>query len=90
MNLMQLSDEELTKQAVRLELAVHKLTNRGFDKFAEEYCERYGVNDVDDQEVFQLAEQQQQHIEQDERQEGARVVQRGYAGNDAVIRHHYS
>ena len=41
-NLVSLSDGELTVQAVRLELAVHKLTNRGFDKLAEDFCAEYG------------------------------------------------
>ena len=40
---MSLNDSELTVQAVRLELAVHKLTNRGFDKLAEDFCAEYGV-----------------------------------------------
>lgn len=42
---MSLTDSELTVQAVRLELAVHKLTNRGFDKLAEDFCSEYGVHD---------------------------------------------
>ena len=37
-------------QAVRLELAVHKLTNRGFDKLAEDFCSEYGVHDQFDDE----------------------------------------
>ena len=44
-NLVSLNDSELTVQAVRLELAVHKLTNRGFDKLAEDFCTEYGVHD---------------------------------------------
>ena len=36
-------------QAVRLELAVHKLTNRGFDKLAEDFCSEYGVQDQFDE-----------------------------------------
>ena len=33
-NLMSLNDNDLTVQAVRLELAVHKLSNRGYDQIA--------------------------------------------------------
>ena len=39
-NIMSLSESELTVQAVRLELAVHKLANRGFDRMAEEFCQK--------------------------------------------------
>ena len=37
-NIMSLGEVELTTQAVRLELAVHKLASRGFDKLAENFC----------------------------------------------------
>ena len=30
---------------MRLELAVHKLANRGFDKLAEDFVEQYGLYD---------------------------------------------
>ena len=36
-NIMALSEPELNQQAIRLELAVHKLTSQ-FDKMAEEHC----------------------------------------------------
>ena len=42
-NLASLSDNELTIQAMRLEMAVCKLTNRGFDKVAEDFCSEYGL-----------------------------------------------
>ena len=46
-NILQLDEKDLQTQAVRLELAVHKLANRGFDKVAEEFCEQYGLYDGD-------------------------------------------
>jgi len=46
-----LNDGELTVQAVRLELAVHKLTSRGFDKIAEDFCTEYGVHDEEQDEA---------------------------------------
>ena len=49
-NLSSLSEKDLTVQAIRLELAVHKLTNRGFDKIAEDFCADYGIHPVDEDE----------------------------------------
>lgn len=57
-NLVSLNDSELTVQAVRLELAVHKLTNRGFDKLAEDFCTEYGVHNMQDEEEEALHQQQ--------------------------------
>ena len=44
-------------QAVRLELAVHKLSNRGFDKLAEDFVARYGY--IDGEEEAQNQQMQQ-------------------------------
>ena len=43
--MLQLSENELTVQAIRLELAVHKLSNRGYDKIAEEFSLRCSAAD---------------------------------------------
>lgn len=56
-NLVSLNDSELTVQAVRLELAVHKLTNRGFDKLAEDFVTEYGVYNVQEEEEEDLHQQ---------------------------------
>ena len=59
-NLMQLNDEQLTVQAVRLELAVHKLTNRGFDKEAEDFCAQYGLQKGEDNQQQQKLRPQEE------------------------------
>ena len=68
-NIKGLDEKDLQTQAVRLELAVHKLSNRGFDKVAEEFCEQYGLYDGDNsqsEEPLQPPHQQENEAMQDQ------------------------